>query len=522
MKKTTDSLKNLFYIAFAIFPLSMAVYFATDLFIDSAMSIHKGTEFGYNGFFWALPCTLTVVAFVFVIALLYVTGLNKKIFTDKNKFKTTLAVLIVALAVRLVLYFIFKSVLIPFSDGSHAWNAASGLSEDHLFFKSIQNGWNNFMGFLTFAINTFDLQYQTAILVQFVMDGLIAVVVYKLAMEIFGVHDIAFFSGLFYAVNPSVLMRMFYFSPDIFAQLCLTVATYLFVKMLKAKNIRYTMLYAVAAGIVIGLGNSFKSIALIFIVAMVITVAFKIVREKCSGKKMAVLALAAVVIVVPALGINKGVLAFSSAQTGVECRDLNTWHFINVGLNPYGEGQVGTPEAHYYEHLIIYGGEDPEVAKQKTIEFLKTGWEKTDREVLPWLVEKFKRTWKDDTQAFQKLMLNSISKEHNTIQHYAYMVLWNIASSGCQAFYIVSFIFAIAGVIVTIAKYRDNDGIFFASLYVFGFALLLLIIECQSRYKLNVVHYVGILAAVGMCEILKAVCNRLKVKDKVAENAETT
>lgn len=512
LKNIEMLLKKCFYLAFAVFPLSIALVMGGRHFAFGTYEELTGTDTLYN---WPVLSMLFVAVCIAAVFVFYKKGWDIKLFQNSDHRKLALIILLFAVAVRLAFFAVFESVLIPFSDGNHVWVVAHTNDEIYLNLKSIQNGWNNFMGIVVFLVRTFNVPYPAFIFVQFVVDGLTAFAVFKLAYEAFEHKDIAFWAGLFYAVNPSALMRMFYFSPECYSLLCLTFAAYFFILLVKTDLDKKMYIYALTIGVLLGIGNSLKSISIIFIVAVVIIIVLKAIAGEVNKKRIVSWALAMALIVVPAFGVNKVALKATTMVTGVEARDLLLYHQLNVGLNPYGYGNTGEDNAWYYTNLVRFGT-DAEVAKEMLAEKLKTDWKETGTEVLPWLLKKVEIAWTESTAEFTLLMKNSISMEHNKIQHYAYILLLNIATSSMQLSYILLMLFSVIGTIFIAIRYIKNDGAFLVSLYVFGFSLLMLIIECKPRYKANIISFVVVLAAVGLSELMKKVS--LKTTDK--KNAE--
>lgn len=504
--KVETFLKKCFYYVFAIFPLFIALCLGGKHFGFGTYEELNGSDTLYN---WPIPCALFFVICLFAVFVIYKKGWNRKLFHTMNHKKLALVILAAALVIRVVLFAVFESVLVPYSDGNHVWSVAHTNNETYLNLKATQNGWNNFMGLVVFLVRTFNISYPVFVFVQFIADGFIAFAVFKLAYEIFKSEDAAFWAGLFYAVNPVALMRMFYFSPECYSLLCLTFAACTFVKFMNSEVNRDQYKYALITGLLLGVGNSLKSISIIFLIAAFIVAVLKIMSGAVDKKQIASGIVAVVLIVVPAFGVNKVALKATSATIGVEARDLLMWHQLNVGLNPYGRGNTEENNAWYYSHLI-QAGTDPDVAKDMLIEKLKADWK--EREVNPaaWLWDKVKYAWTESFTEFTKLMQNSISSEHNFVQHIAFVVLLNLATSVMQLSYIFMILLSIIGVLYIAAKNINSYGAMLISLYVFGFSLLMLIIECQPRYKANIISFLGIIAAYGMVELMKTLSKSRK------------
>ena len=138
---------------------------------------------------------------------------------------------------------------------------------------------------------------------------------------------------------------------------------------------------------------------------------------------------------------------------------------------------------------------------------MQNGWAASDRSVSEWMWKKIQWAWRDSVRTYRSNALGSIDKSIVDTPAAEYMIgYWERnATSQTQLMYIFIVGLAAVGIIATIKKHRDNDTQFVTNLYMFGFALLLLVIECQSRYKTNIMPYKNIMAALGLCEIVDAV-----------------
>ena len=142
------------------------------------------------------------------------------------------------------------------------------------------------MGIVVFLVRNFNISYPVFILGQFIADGFIAFAVFKLAYSVFESKDIAFWAGLIYVVNPVALMRMFYFAPECYSLFCLTFATYTFVMFMKGETNKETYKYAVITGVLLGIGNSLKSISIIFVIAIFIITVLRLMAGKINKKSL--------------------------------------------------------------------------------------------------------------------------------------------------------------------------------------------------------------------------------------------
>ena len=501
MKKLSLFLTKCFYVMFLIFPLGFGICASGWVTINALM----GKNIVNSGYFRDIgfqnPVLCTVIAVVLLAGLYVLTfRYGGKLFEKHFAIAPVLG-FVLALIPRLTLFFVFRSVMTPYSDGRYAWYGAQGTAPERLAVKVLQNGWNNFTGLLRYLITNFNIEYTTFMFFVFVADALIAVAVYFIAVEIIQDKRAGFIAAALYALNPSILAREFYMSPDIIAQLGVAVAVLLLIKMFREKKNLNIVFYALLAGCSAGLANGFKSVARVLVVAVFIVAVIKLMQDGITVKRIVPLLLSFVVFTAMSLGINKVGLKCSSYVLGTECRDLNTWHFINVGLNPYGGGLVSHGEGHYYNHLIT-AGVDPDEARGLLFEKLAKDWSEADITVAEFTYGKARTAWRNDIRNFSKQMFNSVEREKmNQLQHSTWQLMLATTPMLSQLWHTVTMLLALLGTLHIFIKRLENSGAFLISLHTFGFALMLLISEVQARYKSNIIHLIAVLAAIGLWRI---------------------
>lgn len=515
MIKITSYLKKIFYICLLIFPLLVSFGLSAHVFVESCFAEHSG----YNGYFETpaldnqiITLIMFVLAFVLICIYIYERKFN---FDDKTIIKWAVIILAVAFVLRIGIFLVFCRDLTVYGDAKHVWNIMQGARDKEFYRKMMQNGWNNFTVVMYILERLFDPELPTIIAAAFVTDALIAVLLFLTAYRIFKRIDIAVIAGIFHAIDPTMILRNFYLSPDVYSLLCLVLGTYFLTFVFEDGNKKY--LVALAAGCFVGVGNSFKSVSLILVVALVIAIVFRCIRERYKKQQIISWIFTLLLVAVPALGINKIALVCSTKVMHIPVQDLNTMHFITVGLNFEGEGQIGHGFAGYYQKQRD-AGVDPEIAKEMAIKWLKNGWAESDRSVSEWMWKKIQWAWRDSVRTYRSCAMGSINRETVDTPAAEYMIdYWSKnATSQTQLMYvfIVGFAAVGVGVLLKNKKYTDNDTLFVTNLYMFGFALLLLVIECQSRYKTNIMPYMDMMAALGLCEVTNCIFKRINKTNK--------
>jgi hypothetical protein len=229
------------------------------------------------------------------------------------------------------------------------------------------------------------------------------------------------------------------------------------------------------------------------------------------------------------------ILRIAESSSGLEFADSSNAmaHFIFVGLQPSGEGQVhlGDNPRLYTVLLEELPGRDFELAREKTYEHLFREIRENPSQFAMLFPQKFRWAWQDDTmpafilyETSNRLIYSSVMSTEMISPRLKY-IAEEVIPTISQAFYISLIIFATLGILAAFfelrklkqPKKRFNIGFFMISLYCFGFFLLLLIMEAQSRYKIMIIPFLCILAAYGFDKTCSTILILRKKKNTILD-----
>lgn len=513
MEKAEKFLVKIFYVTMLIFPVSFAIAVSVGYFSDILNTEYIFKPAGIGN---VITCRRVLIVLTGLIVYCHSLFEKSDILKNHKIIRSALFLLAVSLIIRVGIFFVFKNSLIPYSDGAHVWEAANFTDSEHRLFKSMEDGWNIFMGLITFFLNHFHVSYKMFMLALFITDGLTALAIYFASYEIFSNTGLAFLRGLLYAVNPDILMRNFHFCGDVITGLFMALALVSFIRLLKEDRLKWILIYAFITGVLLGIGGCFKGISMLFIVAAFIVFVLKILSMGNPGqnmKKVAAYAVSMLLIFFLNRGINRIGLICSSEVVDIECRNLLIWHQIEVGLNPYGVGNLERCRGLYTFSLRYEPWISPEVGRDLMLGILKKNWQESGTKVIPWLAAKARAHWSNGAHNFEKLMINSVDRDivyHSGFSSAVYNFLLTYCYNSAQLFYIFLLMMTAVGIICVLKSMEDNPGFIMTCLHIFGFSLMMLIVECQPRYKANIMAYFAITAGFGLYNVLSFIKNKLK------------
>ena len=268
-----------------------------------------------------------------------------------------------------------------------------------------------------------------------------------------------------------------------------------------------------------GLGASYKPFAIIIIIALVMAYGARCIGEwrsehETSNKRINSLVILFVCFALMSISYNAMKAAVAN-QTEKEFdiqldMGASTPHFLLVGLNTQGEGQIseGTLSREYYQYYLD-NGQDTQAAKQHAYSLLKKDWKENKIEVPKLFIKKAIWAWQDDV--IPAIYLGNCIDEKGKQSH-ASLFSWLIETTPevSQAYYLLIMLLSFVGVFSYIKKHTVSYDIEFIELIVFGFFCLLMLSEAQSRYKCLIMPYVCILSTMGISAIMNAIVERKK------------
>jgi len=525
--------------------LSKALYITLLIFLLIAFALSINSLFNPDphfrqlemGFKWvALILLIVFLACIFII----IKNTEEDNESEKLKIKDLVFIFLIALSLRLTVVLFYGYFTAPYADSLDAHIAGIGYGLSQFF--PLYKPWAIYSMILYILYEITIPHFIAAQLLNTIVTSLTAVLVYFLALKISEKRSVALTAGIIFTFYPANILLNTFLTPEHLAMPLILIA---FILLLSPRRGRaparpatrqYTknqyIVFAVT-GIICALAENLKPIVPIVIIAYVITMVLEYMQRNSDlpeypGKSKTLLInfLSLIILIAAFLILDYAILRIAESLLNIEFalpRHFRA-HTFWVGLQPTGEGQVFLGyNPRYYLYLLNITGWDFELARTKTYEYLaqQIYWHPEQFAML--FPRKFRWAWQDDTSAsyFIWMMASQTwySPFHSTeiISHRLLRIAGEVLPTISQIFYMSLLAFSGIGLLGAIRN-RFNAGLFLISLYCFGFFLLLLIMEAQSRYKVIIIPCLCILAAHGM-HMAADWCNKKRLTGRLNEHA---
>jgi hypothetical protein len=410
----------------------------------------------------------------------------------------------------------------PFSDFDWAYQAALGSREfiqHHATFPS----WGLYAGLLRLIIQVVGPVFTGIQLFNAVTNSVSAVLVYYIALMVTDQFRTASVAGLLFGFMPSSILYTNILSPEIPSlMLILSVVLLMLVTFKYKLRLWVRILIWIGIGLVCAVANYLKAVGIILLIAFAITQFIFLNRQNMnrqpSGepsslfRSVAGVLLSLALIAAPFYLVGRAIDRSVENKLGVPINHSQMSHFLFVGLNTKGEGQIHIGEYNHKDlKFLADHGYDYELTDQWVKDFLERDWSENYEDIPGLFAKKAQWAWQDDiipAYYTEKQAAQSGLDERwlNAINRYGFSL--------SQAYYVALALLAALGICVIRKRDADNRGFFILCMYVFGFALMLLISEAQSRYKCMITPVMCILAAVGLAAIIDSIKARIRNRKK--------
>ena len=267
------------------------------------------------------------------------------------------------------------------------------------------------------------------------------------------------------------------------------------------------LLYGICAGIVGGIGNSVKSFLPILVIACIIV---SLLKQLYAGKVRS-LKQTAIFVLVFLLFIaaeNMTVSLITGITEDVFHVELDfsdaTPHYLNVGLNRQGEGQIHKGDLSRLYIQDRTNGVSLEDAKVAAKERLKADWSGHESEVIKFIIKKTIWAWQDDYTPVRYFSEYLCLTPSTPVENQVFAFVTKYFPSITEIWYLGTMFLGLVGALIVIRKKLTDAQwlLVFNNLLVVGYFCLILLSEAQSRYKCLILPYVCIFAAYSSNEIL--------------------
>lgn len=396
---------------------------------------------------------------------------------------------------RAFIIFTLGNAVSPVSDFANSWLMTKGETfylSHYRFFPA----YINYAVFMRLIARFFNYQYISILWSDVLISSLTTVGIYFLAKEIYDNDFVSITAGLIYAMYPPAILYTAINTPEHLCVLAMVWGLYFFVLALKHSNPALNIIFALSFGILAGISNSMKSFYPIVLVAVIITLFFYLVACKWKQKRIVITILILVAIIGAEILTMKGISTVSGKLFDMEINYSDAFpHFVMVGLNRQGEGQIDLGEISRTYNDLIESGIDSDTAKSAAFGVMKQDWKGHLNEVPSFVVKKLIWGFQDDCSPSRLLNASIKTDRLKSIGNKIWTPLSDYSKEVSQLFYCLLCVAALLSAILKIKSKNPNLKEFFLELVVFGYFCLILLSEAQSRYKCLVIPYIIILVA---------------------------
>lgn len=490
--------------------------------IGGAVNLFCGWDLlwvGHDHSFYFLPAFpeyLLSGGMIFVLlvgAFLLVYKFAEKWLRGSSFFSVAAVLFLAVLLIRLPIAILAGIYSAPISDFEASWGLANGCAPITMCNHQFYPAWVNFSAVEKALVGLFGSWYGVVLIFGAVLDGISAVSIFGIAKHVFGDNfKISLMAALLYVFNPSSVVYVATATPEHLCIACFTLATFIAISMLLNQvSIVRCLVLGVVVGLLAGIGNAVKPFFPLFAAALFLTIVMSCMVLR--GRIFSVM-IATVVIVV-------FVLLTSAVFTGIRkhcfSHDLNvdpTPHFLCVGLNRQGEGQIHLGNiSRKWAQAMVSGKSEQESAKTAQDAIIKD-WEGRWGFVFQFLMKKMVWAWQDDNMPFRylegqigqalskhgrrtvptrdKKLRSEMKNPDSTV-----CCLWRALQTAALVWYIVFLVCCARGVVQIALSDEGGAARLFVILLILGFCGMMVLCEAQSRYKCFVLPYACVIGCLG-------------------------
>ncbi len=398
-------------------------------------------------------------------------------------------VFLIAMSVRLVFLYFGGRGAVQFSDNQVAWDMAIGHVYPDSYLLWVPR-WMNYVLILRWVSRLLGTGFAVAAMFGAVVPSMTAVAVFLLGRELSGNMFRARFVALAYTLFPACIAYSVVRTPEHLAGMCFASTAVCLVRMSRCQTTGRSVAWAVAAGVLLGIGHSVKPLAPLFIGAIAVVQCCRLAGCAMRSWKMpfALLALVAGIQV----ALSSGLIRLSEREFNVSLTDKkSSAHMFIVGLNRQGEGQIHLGGISRTVPRLMACGATFEEANRAGLETLVNDWRGHASEIPSFFIKKAIWAWQDFNTPFLHLFWLHGGGDWTELTM-PYVPKFVPATS--QMLYVL--LLLAAGVSVLAGGRAGRlTALRFVVLVILGYFCISMVIEGQSRYKYLVLPYLFVLAS---------------------------
>ena len=492
---------KIFYYAFGFLPLLIPV-------LDSFTKDQQ--EFTYNNHALLYILTLLVCAFL----ILSLKGIK---ITLKSEIMLMSGLFFLTLAVRLFWLTLLDTV--PISDFLQAHSVAqmsgfpnvpfANLTPDQIYYKQFPS-WGGWMLTLKVVYQFFGAKIWVGQVFNAIVSSATVVLIYATVKKMIYSRRPAIIAALIFAFWPSMIIYTGVLTGEHSANFACVLSLFFLssAQQYRDKNFKLAALFYGLAGLSAGLLEMYKSVSAILVVAFLIAELFcywlpdlvsLVKRELRFAEFFKKSATFGVVFVLSYVLFIQTFFWGLGTFVGTKIEPL-TYASLYMGLDVETNGQYSLETTMLREKMIT----DYQDMDRVNNEFKAMLGKRIARDYKQYpelFKNKLEIAWANYLPETFLFMFASTNRGSTPEEAIYYQQFYNkvtkiVGDLSAHFYYVVMFFAAVAS--LAYISRKNNYSIFYCSLYVFGFATVLLFSEVQSRYKSVTYAFLSILAAIGL------------------------
>lgn len=441
--------------------------------------------------------------FSYIIVTLLIIGLiiflrkNKKIFTNR-KMLILLAIVVALFAIGIRMYIVKLNYISPYSDYATFYNNAAYFSENTKFLYTDYIALFPYLSGYIIALGTFfkmiAVSYTNAIIFNVIFDLLSALLLFLTFRK--KSLPKAILLALSWLINPINIIWCTFVSPvvivNFFVVLALCMIESFEKDIIKPKRF---IIYNIVLGIILALGNQFRPIFIIFIIALFIYRVYRTMFEKNIKKSVTIISL--IVLTCFYVFVDKTIFCVIEKINVEKCATTQGWA-IYVGANINSSGAWNLEDSQHFSEINhrMPAEDAQQQIKKEAIERYKNNG----------IISNI-RLMKNKTS----IMMSSLGKYSSSCFNYIQDSYNNekldkyIEIICCMMCFIIVF----SNIIIVAFRKNIKDNMIYILMSI-GIIMAHLLVEVSERYSIQAYIPLQILATIMFVDIL----NKDKIFDK--------
>lgn len=427
--------------------------------------------------------------------IVYLIAKSRYISSSHSERSAMIIIALFSFAVRAFFVVLLGKNVSPVSDFANAWQMTKGdffYLSHYKFFPA----YINYAVFMRLIARFFNYNFLSVLWSNAIMGSLTTVGVFLLAKEVFNKDSVSVTAAVLYAFYPASVLYTLINTPEHLCVLAMVFGLYFFLKAVKLQKPVMSFVYALIFGILAGISNSMKSFYPVVLVAVVIMLLFVLLSNRFSPKKLFIAVLILVCVIGAETITMKGISSVSGKLFNMEI-DYSAAlpHFVFVGLNRQGEGQINLGNISRTFNDLIESGVDADTAKETALEEFKNDWKGHLKEIPSFTVRKLIWGFQDDCSPARLLAISINGDNQQGLSASVTDLLLSSSKEVSQIFYCLLCALCLIASVSIYKSGEKNLNVFFIELVIWGYFCLILLSESQSRYKCLILPYLIITAA---------------------------